>query len=168
LVANRGAAATIERMVEADLDQVLPLERAAFRTPWSRETFRSALTQGHVRCSVARRGRRARRVAGYTVQQQIGCEVDLLRLVVDPDLRRRGVGRLLLDAVLEDARRRGVARVSLKVRVVNAAARALYGRLGFQATGPHTYPDAAPGPEMSVTIEPARAAVPTPSTGGAA
>jgi len=45
---------------------------------------------------------------------------------------------------------------------------ALYARLGFQATGPYTYPDAAPGLEMAVTIEPARAAVPTPSTGGEA
>jgi ribosomal-protein-alanine N-acetyltransferase len=149
---------TIEEMVEADLDDVLAIERAAFRTPWSRETFRSALTQGHAHCSVARRGRC---VAGYAVQQQIGREVDLLRLVVDRGLRRRGVGRLLLDAVLEDARRRGVARVSLKVRVVNSAARALYARLGFQATRPYAYPDAAPGLEMAVTIEPARAAVPT-------
>lgn len=156
---------TIEEMVVADLADVLVIERAAFRTPWSRETFRSALAQGHVRCSVARRGRC---VVGYTVQQPIGSAIDVVRLAVDPGFRRRGVGRLLLDAVLEDARRRGVARVSLKVRVVNSAARALYARLGFQATGPYTYPDAAPGLEMAVTIEPARAAVPTPSTGGEA
>jgi hypothetical protein len=51
--------------------------------------------------------------------------------------------------------------VSLKVRVVNAAARALYARLGLQSTGRYTYPDGAAGLEMAVALEVDQTEVPT-------
>ena len=51
--------------------------------------------------------------------------------------RGRGVGRALLQALLQDARARAVARVSLETGSGDdhAAARALYARAGFTACG---------------------------------
>jgi len=53
---------------------------------------------------------------------------------VDPAWRGRGVGRLVLDAVVGWARQHGL-RVHLHVQAENAPARSLYERYGFVATG---------------------------------
>jgi putative acetyltransferase len=53
--------------------------------------------------------------------------------------RGRGVGRALLQAMLQDARARAVARISLETGSGDdhAAARALFARAGFTACGPY-------------------------------
>jgi ribosomal protein S18 acetylase RimI-like enzyme len=48
-----------------------------------------------------------------------------------PGWRRRGIGRLLMETVLERAREAGVRQVALEVIAQNSAARALYVKLGF-------------------------------------
>lgn len=56
-------------------------------------------------------------------------------MYVTPSARGRGIGELLVHAVLEEARRRGHADVVLEVVNTNAAAITLYERCGFEATG---------------------------------
>jgi ribosomal protein S18 acetylase RimI-like enzyme len=55
-------------------------------------------------------------------------------LGVVPEERRRGIGRVLMEAVLEGAAGAGVREVSLEVLEPNHAAIALYDRLGFRTT----------------------------------
>ena len=55
-------------------------------------------------------------------------------VVVDPEHRRRGVGRLLLDAVLAYLRSRGAPRVVLSTAVQNEPAQRLFAKLGFRRT----------------------------------
>ena len=128
-----GQTVTLESMTLEDLDDVLAIERASFHTPWSRGAFRYELTQNRVaRCSVARYGRR---LAGYLCLWEIGHEIHVTNLATHPDLRRRGVGRVLLGAVLEDARRRSVDLAFLEVRPTNTEALGLYERFGFRVIG---------------------------------
>jgi ribosomal protein S18 acetylase RimI-like enzyme len=54
---------------------------------------------------------------------------------VDPAERRRGLGRLLLEAVCEEARRQGARRLTLRVLSVNTPARRLYEAAGFAVEG---------------------------------
>ena len=54
---------------------------------------------------------------------------------VDPDWRGRGVGGVLVPAVLRWARRAGYPVVRLWVTVENATAQRLYARHGFRLTG---------------------------------
>jgi ribosomal-protein-alanine N-acetyltransferase len=61
--------------------------------------------------------------------------VHLFALEVATALRGRGIGRRLVEFVLEEARRRGCRRVFLEVRIDNPARR-LYHRLGFRRVGP--------------------------------
>ena len=70
-------------------------------------------------------------LVGYAMTLASGDVVDLLRIAVRPEARRRGVARALLDAVLERAKRTRAERVLLEVRVGNAAARAFYAAAGF-------------------------------------
>lgn len=52
-------------------------------------------------------------------------------MAVEPEFRRRGVGRALLAAGEEEARRRGLPFVTLMVSEENAPARELYERCGY-------------------------------------
>lgn len=128
-----GEPVALEPMTLEDLDEVLAIERASFQTPWSRGAFRYELTQNRVaRCSVVRRGRR---LVGYLCLWEIGHEIHITNLAVDPDLRRHGIARALLGAVLEDARRRRVGLAFLEVRPTNAEALGLYESFGFRVIG---------------------------------
>lgn len=60
---------------------------------------------------------------------------ELRKLFLRPHARGRGVGRLLLDAVLDAARARGLRRVTLTTRERYGAAMRLYERCGFRYVG---------------------------------
>ena len=60
-------------------------------------------------------------------------------LEVRPGLRRRGVGATLLQAAANWAADQGASRLSLVVTRRNAAARALYARLGMGVVGQYHY-----------------------------
>jgi ribosomal protein S18 acetylase RimI-like enzyme len=55
-------------------------------------------------------------------------------IVVDPDHRGRGAGRLLLDATLTFLRSRGAPRVVLSTAARNASAQRLFASAGFRDT----------------------------------
>jgi ribosomal protein S18 acetylase RimI-like enzyme len=74
---------------------------------------------------------------------------------VDPRFRAAGVGRALVDAVVEQARASGKNRVVLHVMVGNAPARDLYLRAGFLPTGrtiPHPHDDHLLEAEMVLVL----------------
>lgn len=74
-------------------------------------------------------------IQGFTLSRVVAGEAELLLVAVDPSLRRRGIGRLLVDQVAADARRHGATTMFLEVRENNAAARQLYHALGFVDVG---------------------------------
>ena len=55
-------------------------------------------------------------------------------IVVDPDYRQQGVGRVLIDATLEALKGKGSPRVVLSTAERNAAAQRLFDRAGFRRT----------------------------------
>ncbi|RLG67603.1 MAG: ribosomal-protein-alanine N-acetyltransferase [Methanobacteriota archaeon] len=59
----------------------------------------------------------------------------ILSVAVAPPYRRRGIGRMLVEAAVEDLWKRGASKVQLEVRVSNRPARSLYRSLGFKTTG---------------------------------
>jgi [ribosomal protein S18]-alanine N-acetyltransferase len=74
-------------------------------------------------------------VIGFLVARQVASEWELENIVVASDAHRHGIGRQLLEALLNTARKIDSASVSLEVRESNLAARALYEKLGFRQTG---------------------------------
>lgn len=72
------------------------------------------------------------RIAGFLVSRQAAPgEREILNVAVDPAKRRRGIGKMLVEAEL--ARSQGVW--FLEVRESNAAAIALYRSMGFEPAG---------------------------------
>ncbi len=73
-------------------------------------------------------------VEGYDYMALRGPAGVLHDVIVDPEHRGRGVGRLLLEAALEFLRSRGAPRVVLSTAEQNEAAQRLFASTGFRRT----------------------------------
>ncbi len=127
-------------MSGADLEQVMALESRCQLQPWSAELFLRELANPLSRIDLLWRGDR---LAGYLCTWTVGDELHIHNVVTDPQMRRRGVARSLLESALARGRQEGIARVFLEVRLSNEAAIALYRAFGFETTGrrPRYYAD---------------------------
>jgi len=73
-------------------------------------------------------------IEGYNYMALRGPAGVLHDIIVDPEHRGRGVGRLLLDATLALFRSRGVPRVVLSTAERNEVAQRLFASMGFRRT----------------------------------
>jgi [ribosomal protein S18]-alanine N-acetyltransferase len=118
----------------ADLPEVSTLERACYGDPWPASAFAALPQNAQVYFAVARNAVRGQ-LSGYVVAWYVMDEGELANLAVAPGDRGRGVGRALLDAMLDDAASRGTSQVFLEVRESNLAARKLYATRDFEEIG---------------------------------
>lgn len=147
-------------MAPADLDEVLAIERASFRLPWSKRAFLSELALPYTvyrvvrlfpredvrlprasaplrwwrRSSSMRQPERGP-VVGYAGMQVILDEGHIMTIAVHPAHRQQGLGELLLMTLFDEAAARGVLRLTLEVRPSNRAAQSLYRKYGFTVEG---------------------------------
>lgn len=120
-------------MIEEDLDQVLEIERRSFPQPWLRQHFIDELGSQYAFPLSAFDP--SGRLVGYICPMQLLDEGHILDVAVDPGLRGAGVGRLLVQRVLDDCRAANASFVSLEVRESNLSAISLYRKMGFEEVG---------------------------------
>jgi [ribosomal protein S18]-alanine N-acetyltransferase len=114
---------------ETDLDAIDEIEQHSFKAPWPRDTFKAELLREWARLDVARSDGR---LVGFCNYWLVTTELHILAIATHPDCRRRGIGRQLLDHVLDVARTTGCSLATLEVRRSNVPAIALYERAGFK------------------------------------
>jgi ribosomal-protein-alanine N-acetyltransferase len=129
--ARRETVLTIRRLIYADLPHVIAIERRSFPTPWSLAMFVLELSKPSGICLAALDGDR---LVGYLVCSRYNTVWHLMNVAVEPDRRREGTARALLERLFEDADKPG-EQYTLEVRPSNAAAIALYERFGFKRAG---------------------------------
>ena len=117
-------------MAEDHLSALAALETCCFADPWSEAALREELQNPHARFLVAMDGET---VVGYLGCHHVVDEAFIANVAVSPEHRRRGIGRLLVEAAKADAA--ALFRLTLEVRVSNTAAIALYRSLGFTQDG---------------------------------
>jgi [ribosomal protein S18]-alanine N-acetyltransferase len=118
-------------MTLADVPAVVTVERGSYQFPWSDGVFRDCVRVGYL-CRVVES---AGEVAGYGIMSYGAGEAHILNVCIRQDLRGAGVGRRLMDYLLERARAAQMADVFLEVRPSNPTAIRLYERLGFTRVG---------------------------------
>ncbi|HEY3615316.1 MAG TPA: ribosomal protein S18-alanine N-acetyltransferase [Candidatus Sulfotelmatobacter sp.] len=74
-------------------------------------------------------------ILGFLVAHHLAPEWELENIVVAPAARHRGIGKRLLETLLDAARETNSSAVFLEVRESNTAARTLYEGSGFEQTG---------------------------------
>lgn len=117
-------------MVRRDLDTVVAIEGMSFGSPWRRATYARAVTGPNHSFLVAELDGRS--VVGYAGFWVEGKQAHIAKLAVHPDYRRRGIGSVLLEHLLDQVRRLGLPRAYLEVRRSNVVAQELYRRFGFR------------------------------------
>ena len=118
-------------MILQDLPKVLAIENSAYEFPWSIGIFSDCLRVGYP-CWVYEVDEE---ILGYTVTSIATDECHILNLCVLPDSQGQGIGRTLLEGVLDTARRFEAKQVFLEVRPSNKVAIQLYRSFGFNEVG---------------------------------
>lgn len=121
----------IRAMTEADLSAVVAVERSAYQFPWSEGIFRDCLRVGYT-CRVVEL---AGEIIGHGILSVGAGEAHILNICVREEFRCRGVGRGLMDYLLERGRVSGMTEAFLEVRPSNTAAIRLYQSMGFRQVG---------------------------------
>jgi ribosomal-protein-alanine N-acetyltransferase len=126
---------SLSPMQPGDLNAVMEIERRSFPNPWSPGLFLHELKLPFSKTLLARQANGSNTVLGYVCRWLVGDEVHILNLAVGPERRRSGIGRMLVESVIEDAQAHGVNLITLEVRRGNEAAVALYRSFGFKEAG---------------------------------
>lgn len=128
----------IRPMFEEDIASVMAIETAVYDFPWTGGIFNDCLQVGYS-CWVYQE---KSEVIAYGVMSVAAQEAHILTFAVHPERQSRGLGKKLLNHLLQIARRQRVEKIFLEVRPSNAIAIALYEKIGFSHIGkrPGYYP----------------------------
>jgi ribosomal-protein-alanine N-acetyltransferase len=119
-------------MALTDIDEVFALEQSVYPHPWSRGNFLDSLASGyHARVLRDETGT----LAGYFLLMGALDEAHLLNVAVAAARQHQGLGRHLLDIMVESARGLGALSVLLEVRPSNLRALSVYRQYGFAEIG---------------------------------
>jgi ribosomal-protein-alanine N-acetyltransferase len=143
----------VEPMQWGDVPQVMAIERKAFTLPWSDYTYRHELLENrNAHYLVARRLNggvlskstwltrllrieQKAPVVGYGGFWIVLDEAHISTIASDEQWRGRGIGELMLLAMIERSIELGAGEVTLEVRVTNRVAQSLYRKYGFEVVG---------------------------------
>jgi ribosomal-protein-alanine N-acetyltransferase len=147
-----------------DIPQVLDIERQSFPTMWPQTTYQRELDNNLARylvlCDVPADGARSEppqpasgirravrrffgglpaasreRVLGMVGLWYLIDEAHIVTIAVRPELRRQGIGEVLLVAALEAACEASQEKMTLEYRISNTTARSLYEKYGLRQVG---------------------------------
>jgi len=122
---------TIRPFRPVDVCAAAAMEAACRPQPWTEETFESELsTEGRIYLVA-----NSDALVGFAGAAVFGEEAHVTNLLVDPAMRRNGVGRRLMIALIEAAVAEGANDLTLEVATSDAATRSLYSSLGFVPAG---------------------------------
>ena len=112
-----------------DLLPVAQMEQLCFSDSWSEKLLEDSFSGVLDHWFVAEgQGK----ILGYCVLRIIAGEGEIQRIAVHPECRKQGIGRKLMEAMVQTAREMGVREMTLEVRCGNQAAVCLYESWGFQ------------------------------------
>ncbi len=118
-------------MSESDVDVVMEVESRAYAYPWTGGIFHDCLRVGYG-CWVCILDER---IIGHGVMSVAAGECHILNVCLHPDWQHRGLGRKLVDRLLDIARHHKADTAFLEVRESNLVALALYRSMGFNEIG---------------------------------
>ena len=114
-------------MQMTDLDVVMAIEPTIYTHPWTRGNFSDSINSGYSAWVLEAN----QTIIGYALLMMVLDEAHLLNLSVAKDQQKQGLGRYLLEHMLQIAKNHKAANMFLEVRPSNISAIALYENMGF-------------------------------------
>ncbi len=125
------AGLAIADIEDADVAALVSLwERCGLTRPWNDPTSDIALARLSPSSTILL-GREDDRIVASAMVGHDGHRGWVYYVAVDPDRRRRGLGRAIMNAAEDWLRQRGIAKLQLLVRRENTKAGAFYETLGY-------------------------------------
>ncbi len=143
----------IRPATRADLTAIVRIEKASFgRDAWERKSFLDYLSESE-NCFFLT-ALKGKTIAGYALAVHNQKRAELDSIAVSASHRGHGIAAALMNRLTALLRRRGVCTMSLMVRLDNAAAIALYRKLGMKRDRRINgyYDDGAPAWRMRVYL----------------
>ncbi len=122
----------IQKMQAEDMDEVLAIEKQSFSDPWSKKNFQAELELTFSWAWVAKLNQQ---LVGYSCCWEIEDELQIANLAVHPDYRKKGIGKKILQEILNRACQKKLKQVTLEVRESNQWGLKLYYAFGFMEIG---------------------------------
>ncbi len=142
----------VRNAVADDIPAILQIERdSPTAGHWREQAYHAVFEEGQVPFRLLLVAEEDG-VQGFLAATQVDEEWELENIVVSPEVRRRGIGAILLKALLERARQENGQVVFLEVRESSAAPRRFYEKSGFVETGRRRGYYSSP-PEDAITYQ---------------
>jgi [ribosomal protein S18]-alanine N-acetyltransferase len=122
------------RLELRDLNAIEEIERASYRTPWSRSMFAGELAKPSS-VSLGAFDPETGQLLGYLIISRYVDAWHVMNVAVAPQHRRRKIASTLLDQLFEATAGEGRRGYTLEVRVSNDVAIRLYEQAGFRPRG---------------------------------
>lgn len=123
----------IRNMVVDDIDDVVEIEHQSFSLPWSREAFEAEVCDNDLAVYLIMTS--GKQVIGYGGMWIILDEAHVTNIAILPSYRGKGLGKILLNAMIKAAKGQGAQSMTLEVRAGNIVAQKLYAGFGFKNCG---------------------------------
>ena len=114
-----------------DLVNVYNLEVQSYDFPWTKEILRDCILYKYDAFTIYFNNL----LVGYIIAKISVPETHILNLTINENFRKKGLGKSLIQLIINDSRIRGAEDIILEVRVNNINAIALYEKLDFKKVG---------------------------------
>lgn len=114
------------------MEQVMRIEKASFDFTWTEEDFLRCLRQRNCIGMVAVEPD-SEEVYGFMIYELHKKYLHLLNLAVAPEHRHQGVGRQMVERLIEKLSHQRRKAITLEVRETNVAAQCFFAEMGFKA-----------------------------------
>lgn len=124
---------SIEKMTKGYLEEVCAIEKKCFSIPWSKKSFEDELNKNNMAIYLV--ALYEKKVIGYAGMWHVINEGHITNIAVDPEYRKKGVGKKLVNELIEIAKDKEMIGITLEVRTSNEVAINLYKKQGFLLEG---------------------------------
>ncbi|MBQ3022262.1 MAG: ribosomal protein S18-alanine N-acetyltransferase [Clostridia bacterium] len=115
---------------EDDISAISKMEQEYFTDSWSENSIRTQLQNKRIVVLKS-----LGEVIGYTIFMTAADEGEILRIAINKNIRKGGLGKKLLISAIDKMKNEGANEIFLEVRESNSSAIALYESVGFEEIG---------------------------------
>ena len=123
----------IRKMEIKDADSVYRIENQAFFEPWSKKSLIKDLESNSFLSHYVYEYEG--RIVGFYIASHVLDEVEIFTIAVDSAYRKMGIGKAMLDHLIDISKKRNDKEIYLEVSTKNIAAINLYRKFDFKIIG---------------------------------